>query len=168
MSNTHYLLAFFILLLVFLSPLVFLFFSSPPPSFEASSSFRFLSVELLTLTTVEFPRPALAIWFSAVVQSAESVSIAYLQWSRNVGGKDGTKVHVVSLRIAEISGTSSSETRHALRQIQRIDHLPLFLPQFASDLVARFPKLIVDCDLNRLHLLKSFRRFNRPLIFSPV
>jgi len=115
MSHTHYLLAFFILLLVFLSPLVFLFFSSPPPSFEASPSFRFLSVELLTLTTVEFPRPALAIWFSAVVQSAESVSIAYLQWSRSAGGKDGTKVHVISLRIAEMSGTISSETRHALR-----------------------------------------------------
>ena len=92
------------LLLVFLSPLTFLLFSSPPPSFEASSGFRFLLTELLTLTTVEVPRPALAIWLSATVQSAESVSIVYLdgaaiQEGGKKGEKKGSKSHTVSLRI---------------------------------------------------------------------
>ena len=67
------------LLLVFLFPLTFALFSSPAPSLETSSCFRFLVAEVLTLITVEVPRPAFEIWVSATVQSAESVSIAYLQ-----------------------------------------------------------------------------------------
>jgi len=78
MQKYHF-FVFFIPLLVFLSPFTFRFFSSPP-SIETSSSFRFfLSPELLTLTTVEVPFPALAIRSSATVQSVESVLIAYLQ-----------------------------------------------------------------------------------------
>lgn len=53
----YYLFAF--TLLIFLSPSTFLLFSSPPPSFTPSS-LRFLATELLTLTTVEVPRPDLA------------------------------------------------------------------------------------------------------------
>ena len=98
-THSRYLLAF-ILLLVFLSPLTFLLFSSPPGSLETLSSFRFLSTEPLTLTTVETPRPVLAIWFSATVQSAESVSIAYLDGTAmQEGGKMGMKDHTVSLHI---------------------------------------------------------------------
>ena len=86
----RHLFAFFTLLLVFLSFLIFGLFWSPPVSSGVSSSFRFLSLEVLTLTTVEVPRPVLVIWLSATVQSAEFVSIAYLQRNRE-GREEGDK-----------------------------------------------------------------------------